>query len=92
MSSQSYAGLEGYTYPLTRDAQDWTRQLKEQRLNTSYESVGGANNTDMSPPWLKFGNDIRLSYNQGRFSCGIVVPRCNGNAFSGVVPLQNNVG
>jgi hypothetical protein len=92
MSSQGLPGLVDYVYPITRDAQDWTRKLKEQRLNKSYQSVGGANNTDMSPPWLKFGNDIRLSYNQGRFSCGVVFPRCNSNVFSGVIPLQNNVG
>jgi hypothetical protein len=91
MSSQGSAGVTGYAYPATRDAQDWTRRLKEQRLHKSYESVGGANNTNMSPPWMKFGNDIRLSYNYGEFTCGCVAG-CNGNAFSGVIPLQNNVG
>jgi hypothetical protein len=91
MSSQGATGSAGYAYPATRDAQDWTRRLKEQRLHKSYESVGGANNTNMSPPWMKFGNDIRLSYNYGEFTCGCVAG-CNGNAFSGVIPLQNTMG
>jgi hypothetical protein len=87
MSSQGPTGSAGYAYPLIRDAQDWTRRLKEQRLYTSYNAPGGDNNTDMSPPWLKFGNDIRLSYNQGRFSCAGVTGGCTGSAFSGVIPL-----
>jgi hypothetical protein len=91
MSSQSTAGVAGYAYPITRDAQDWTRRLKEQRLHKSYEYVGGANNTDMSPPWLKFGNNIRMSYNYGEFTCGCVAG-CNGSAFTGVIPFANNVG
>ena len=91
MSSQGSAGVTGYAYPLTRDAQDWTRQLKERRVHTSYEYVGGANNTNMSPPWMKFGNGIRLSYNYGEFSCGCG-SGCFGNAFSGVIPFSNNVG
>jgi hypothetical protein len=81
MSSQGATGAMGYAYPLIRDAQDWTRELKEQRLYTSYKARGG----DMSPPWLKFGNDIRLTFNQGRFSCA-GVHGCTGSAFSGVIP------
>jgi len=92
MSSQGATGSAGYAYPLIRDAQDWTRQLKEQRLHKSYEYVGGANNTDMSPPWLKFGNGVRLSYNFGHLSCLCAAPGCNGSAFAGVIPLANNVG
>lgn len=83
MSSQGPTGPVGYVYPLLRDAQDWTRQLKERRLYTSYSD----GLKDMSPPWLKFGNDIRLSYNQGRFSCAGVTGGCTGGAFSGVIPL-----
>ena len=91
MSSQGLAGVTGYAYPITRDAQDWTRQLKERRVHRSYEYVGGANNTDMSPPWLKFGNGIRLSYNFGHLSC-LCASGCYGNVFNAVIPLQNNMG
>ena len=87
MSSQSSAGVTGYSYPTSRDAQDWTRKLKEQRLYTSYSTPGGDSNTDMSPPWMKFGNDVRLTFNQGRFSCSAGTTGCEGNAFKGVIPL-----
>ena len=82
MSSQGATGATGYAYPLTRDAQDWTRQLKERRLYKSYAD----GTKDMSPPWMKFGNDIRLSFDQGKFSCGNTLG-CTGSAFSGVIPL-----
>lgn len=91
MSSQGATGAAGYAYPLLRDAQDWTRRLKEQRLYTSYNAPGGDNNTDMSPPWMKFGNDIRLTFNQGRFSCA-GMDGCTGNAFSGVIPFTGGGG
>jgi hypothetical protein len=42
----------------------------------------------MSPPWLKFGNDVRLTFNQGRFSCAGGTG-CTGSAFSGVIPLED---
>lgn len=83
MSSQGPAGQSGYNYGPTRDAQDWTRQLKEKRLYTSYsDSV-----KDMAPSWMKFGNDIRLSFNQGRFSCAVENDDCDGNVFSGKIPF-----
>jgi hypothetical protein len=91
MSSQGSVGVTGYVYPITRDAQDWTRKLKEERAHKSYENVGGGNNTDTSPPWLKFGNGFRLIYNRGEISCGCQAG-CYGNAFNGVVPSTNNVG
>ena len=82
MSSQSSAGVTGYAYPPIRDSGDWTRQIKEQRLYESYNAPGGDNNTDMSPPWLKFGNDIKLSYNFGRLALGLA----QGNAFTDSIP------
>jgi hypothetical protein len=87
MSSQGPTGAAGYTYALTRDAQDWTKQLKERRLYASYSD----GLKDMSPSWLKFGNDIRLSFNQGRLSC-LGPTGCQGDAFSGVVPLVPSEG
>jgi hypothetical protein len=89
MSSQGTPGQTGYSYPITRDSSDWTRQLKQQRLYTAYSTPDGMDNTDMSPPWLKFGNDIRLSFNQGKFSC-VGPTGCTAGAFSGSIPFDSN--
>jgi hypothetical protein len=86
MSSQGSAGRTGYTGTPTRDSSDWTRELKEKRAYYSY-STNNAGNKDTSPEWMKFGNDFKLVYNHGKLECG----GCTGSAFSGVVPLQNNV-
>jgi hypothetical protein len=81
MSSQASAGATGYTYPLTRDAQDWTRQLKEKREYYSY-STNNTGNTNTQDPWMKYGNDFKLVYDHGKLACG----ECTGNAFSSIVP------
>jgi hypothetical protein len=82
MSSQGPVGATGYTYAPTRDSSDWTIQLKRQRAYSSYND--GAKDT--GPSWMKFGNDFRLVFNQGKFSC-LGPAGCTANVFSGVVPL-----
>ena len=62
MSSQGPVGATGYTYQILRDAQDRTRQIREQLTHLSYE--GGTKKT--FPSWDKLGNGFRLSYNFGR--------------------------
>jgi len=68
----------GYAYDegSLRDASDWIRQLKERRAYYSY-STNNTGNKNTSDPWLKYGNQFRLTYAFGRFKCGL----CNVNAF-----------
>ncbi len=70
----------GYAYDADslRDASDWTRQLKEKRAYYSY-STNNTGNKNTSDPWLKYGNQFRLTYAFGKFKCG----SCNGNAIIG---------
>lgn len=84
--------IPGYAFDgdSNRDASDWTRQLKQRRVYNSYTSStpGNKNTTN---PWLKYGNQFRLTYvfgkqlritnTFGRISCGL----CNGNAFTNAV-------
>lgn len=72
----------GYSYDadVLRDASDWTRQLKERRSYYSY-STNNTGNKNTADPWLKYGNQFRISYLYGKFKCG----SCTGNAFNGVV-------
>lgn len=67
----------GYAYDanVLRDASDWTRQLKEKRAYYSY-STNNTGNKNTSDPWIKYGNQFRLTYAFGKFKCG----SCNGNA------------
>jgi hypothetical protein len=78
MSSQGPAELTGYNYGPTRDAQDWTRQLKEKRAYYSYSTQTNGNK-DTENPWIKFANGFKVTYNYGKLACGV----CNGNAFEG---------
>jgi hypothetical protein len=78
MSSQGPAGFTGYINSPTRDSSDWTRELKEKRKYYSY-STKNTGNKNTSPPWMKFGNDFKLMYNNGKYECG----GCTGNAFGG---------
>lgn len=77
----------GYAYDtdVVRDASDWTRQLKEQTLFRRYNS----NNVvkDMEPVYMKFGNDIRLTYLNGKFKS----ITCQGGAFieAGIPTVQS---
>jgi hypothetical protein len=83
MSSQGVPGTTGYTYQILRDAQDHTRQIREQLTRTSYED--GSKQT--FPTWDKTGNGFRLSYNFGRLSCAAGTADCPGVGLSDVVPL-----
>lgn len=58
-----------------RDASDWIRQLKEKRAYYSY-STKNTGNKNTSDPWLKYGNQFRLTYAFGKFKC----ETCNANA------------
>lgn len=86
MSSQGPAGVNGYKYPILRDAQDRTRQIREQLIHRSYET--GSKKT--FPASEKRGNAIRISYNFGHLSC-LCLAGCDGNAFNGVIPQDNNM-
>lgn len=78
MSSQGATGATGYAYPVTRDAQDWTRRLKELKTFVDYRSQTSGNK-DAGPTWMKFGNDFKLVYDFGKLACN----GCTGNAFGG---------
>jgi hypothetical protein len=79
MSSQGPAGQTGYNYGPTRDAQDWTRKLKEKRAYYAYstQTTGNKNTED---PWFKFANGFKVTYDYGKLACN----GCTGNAFGGV--------
>ena len=78
MSAQGPAGLTGYVPQYTRDSQDWTRSIKERlTYNTLNSSYTGDKNP--SPNFIKYGNQIRLTYDFGRFNCS----GCTGSAFGG---------
>jgi hypothetical protein len=83
MSSQGIPGSTGptgYVYgPRIQDASEWTKLLKEKREYYSYNSALNTGNRETSDPWVKTGNQFRLTYDFGRFSCG----GCNGSAFGG---------
>jgi len=84
MSAQGPAGLTGYVPQYTRDAQDWTRSIKERlayiTLNSSYTG-----NKNPSPIFMKYGNGIRLTYDFGRLDFNAIsgCSGCTGNAFHG---------
>jgi len=81
-SANSTTITPGYSYDndVVRDASDWTRQLKERRAYYSY-STNNTGNKDTTDPWLKYGNNFRITYLYGKFKCG----SCPANAFNGVV-------
>jgi hypothetical protein len=83
MSSQGIPGSvapTGYVYgPRIQDASEWTKLLKEKREYYSYNSTLNTGNRQTSDPWVKTGNQFRLTYDFGRFACNT----CNGNAFGG---------
>jgi hypothetical protein len=85
MSSQGIPasiGPTGYAYgPRIQDASEWTKLLKEKREYYSYNSSLNTGNRETSDPWVKTGNQFRLTYNFGRFACNT----CNGNAFGGAI-------
>lgn len=85
MSSQGIPGSvapTGYVYgPRIQDASEWTKLLKEKREYYSYNSSLNTGNRETSDPWVKTGNQFRLTYNFGRFACNT----CNGNAFGGAI-------
>lgn len=81
MSSQGDNSRTGYTYTAlreVRDASDYTRQLKEQRVYKSYNS-SYTGNTETNNTWLKYGSGFHLTFLFGRLKCG----SCTGNAFGG---------
>jgi len=86
MSAQGPAGLTGYVPQYTRDAQDWTRALKERltyiTLNSSYSG-----NKYPEPNFMKYGNQIRLTYDFGRFNFtgAAGCSGCTGVAFDGAL-------
>lgn len=88
MSSQGVRGtdLSGYAFnPLSlRDASDFTRTLREQRIYANYNPSNVSDNQNSKPTWIKFGNDFRLEYSFGRFKC----TNCPGNAFGGIPPVD----
>jgi hypothetical protein len=83
MSSQGIPasiGPTGYVYgPRIQDASEWTKLLKEKREYYSYNPSLNTGNRQTSDPWVKTGNQFRLTYDFGRFACNT----CNGNAFGG---------
>jgi len=83
MSSQGIPGSvapTGYVYgPRIQDASEWTKLLKEKREYYSYNSALNTGNRETSDPWVKTGNQFRVTYNFGRFACNT----CDGNAFGG---------
>lgn len=83
MSSQGIpasVGPTGYVYgPRIQDASEWTKLLKEKREYYSYNSSLNTGNRETSDPWVKTGNQFRLTYSFGRFACNT----CDGNAFGG---------
>ena len=86
MSAQGPAGLTGYVPQYTRDAQDWTRALKERltyiTLNSSYSG-----NKYPEPNFMKYGNGIRLTYNFGSLDFNAIsgCSGCTGSAFGGSI-------
>lgn len=81
MSSQGDNSRSGYSYVAlkeVRDASDYTKQLKEQRVYKNYSS-SYSGNQETSNPWLKYGAGFHLTFLFGKFKCG----GCTGNAFGG---------
>lgn len=72
----------------TRDSSDWIRLKREARKFENYKA-SSTDNKDTEPVWLKYGNQFRLSYSFGRFKCQA---SCDGNAFSGPVGGETDLG
>ena len=77
MSSQGDPGLTGYTYGVTRDASDRTRQIKETIYYKTFNSAY-AGNKNTEPIWMKYGNQFKLTYDFGKL---VGCTGCTGNAF-----------
>lgn len=75
--------VSGYPFDLStvRNASDWIRYKKQTRVYENY-NPSSTDNKQTEPVWMKYGNDIRTTYNFGRLECD----NCDGNAFSGVIP------
>lgn len=73
------ATVSGYPFNPSsiRDSSDWIRAIKEARIYENYKATS-TDNKQTEPYWLKYGNDFRLIYANGRFKCE---PDCDGNAF-----------
>lgn len=63
-----------------RNASDWIKYKKQVRVYQNYQP-SSTDNKDTEPVWMKYGNDIRTTYNFGRLQCD----ECSGNAFSGSI-------
>ena len=87
MSAQGPAGLTGYVPQYTRDAQDWTRALKERLTYISLNSSYSAGDRNPSPIFTKYGNGIRLTYNFGSLDFNAIsgCSGCTGSAFGGSI-------
>lgn len=84
-SSQGANGDSVSGYPFNsaslRDASDWIQSIKQSRIYQNYKSTN-TDNQDTEPYWLKYGNNFRLTYSNGRFKCE---PNCDGNVFASSV-------
>lgn len=78
-----------FTTRTLRDSSDWTRYVKETRKFANYKD-SSTDNKNTEPVWLKYGNQFRLTYSFGRYKCE--KSDCAGNAFSGEVGKETNVG
>ena len=68
----------GYVYdPLSiRDSSDITRAIRERIVFYESSTISQIVRTTENP-WIKYGNNFRLSYLKGKYTCG----DCLGNVY-----------
>jgi len=86
MSSSQGVNADTVTgYPFNKDvirnASDWIKYKKQARVYQDYHSVISTEIERTEPAWIKYGNDMRLDYLHGQYTCD----ECLGDAFSGSI-------
>ena len=76
-----YGTTTGYAFnkAIVRDGSDWTRYVRESRIEKNYISTNTTDNKNPQEWWAKFGNQFRLDYLTGKWKC----TNCAGGAYNG---------